>query len=90
MSYIAVMNVSGPNSAMRLKQVKQTRSSKGRLPAKLPVTAKPEINNLSVCLFAKRRFKRNAASSGVFYCLFAKAGKILSSTKLTWAFRVIR
>ncbi len=58
MSYIAVMNVSGPNSAMRLKQVKQTRSSKGRLPAKLPVTAKPEINNLSVCLFAKRRFKR--------------------------------
>ncbi|MCG7675854.1 hypothetical protein MKL74_03885 [Brucella abortus] len=84
MSYIAVMNVSGPNSAMRLKQVKQTRSSKGRLPAKLPVTAKPEINNLSVCLFAKR------ASSGVFYCLFAKAGKILSSTKLTWAFRAIR
>ncbi|CUW44191.1 hypothetical protein B3286c1_1513 [Brucella vulpis] len=30
------------------------------------------------------------ASSGVFYCLFAKAGKILSSTKLTWAFRAIR
>ncbi|MEC6999846.1 hypothetical protein VXQ18_11520 [Brucella abortus] len=60
MSYIAVMNVSGPEFAMRLKQVKQTRSSKGRLPAKTSCDSKPEINNLSVCLF------ENAASSGVF------------------------
>ncbi|SPU72290.1 hypothetical protein [Brucella suis] len=60
------------------------QKQQGQASGKTSCDSKPEINNLSVCLFAKRRFKRR------FLLPVRQGWQILSSTKLTWAFRAIR